>query len=202
MKKKEKKIQVFLLILGFFLILLTYFYYPYITKEKSLVKKEIEENLPNTIDSENESATTFENLEYQGLYDLDKKFIVKSEKAFINKDDPDLVYMTNMHVILYLKDNRVVNILSDKGRYNKVNYDIFFFKNVRATDDETKIFSDNLDLIGNESSVKIYNNVNISYPPGSNLRADKVEYDFETKDLMISMFDDELIKMKILKWAK
>ena len=197
MKKSQKRIQIALLITGFFLILFTYFY-PAIKENKSIVEKKIQDDLP--IVSESDDGTTFfENLQYEGLYDLDKKFTIKSKKAFINDEEPNIVYMTNMHVILYLKDNRVVNILSDKGRYNKVNYDIFFIKNVRATDDETKIFSDNLDLIGNESSVKIYNNVNISYPPGSNLRADKVEYDFETKDLMISMFDDELIKMKILK---
>ena len=197
MKKSQKRIQIALLITGIFLILFTYFY-PAIKENKSIVEKKIQDDLP--IVSESDDGTTFfENLQYEGLYDLDKKFTIKSKKAFINDEEPNIVYMTNMHVILYLKDNRVVNILSDKGRYNKVNYDIFFIKNVRATDDETKIFSDNLDLIGNESSVKIYNNVNISYPPGSNLRADKVEYDFETKDLMISMFDDELIKMKILK---
>ena len=199
MRKKEKRLQAGLIITGIFLILLTYFYYPYITKEKSLVKKEIEENLPNTIDSENESATTFENLEYQGLYDLDKKFIVKSENAFINKDDPDLVYMTNMHVILYLKDGRIINILSDQGKYNKASYDCFFEKNVRATDGDIKIFSNNLDLLGNESLVKIYNSVSINYPTGSSLNADVIDYDFEKKQFKISMYKDKKVKMKIFQ---
>ena len=129
----------------------------------------------------------------------DKNFIVKSEKAYINNDEPDIVYMTNMHVILYLKDGRVVNITADEGKYNKVSYDIFFNKNVAATDEETKIFSDNLDLLGNESAVKIYNNVSIDYPTGSHLRADKVEYDFQTKYFKISMLDDKRIKMKVIE---
>ena len=196
MKKKEKKIQAVLLITGIFLILLTYFYYPY--KIKSVVDKKIQENLP-VISDYSEKETLFENLEYQGLYDLDKKFIVKSKKAHINQDEPDIVFMKNMHVILYLKDGRVVNIFSDKGTYNKGNYDCFFEKNVNATDGETKIFSDNLDLLGNESSVKIYNNVSINYPTGSLLRADKIDYDFEKKHFKISMFEDERIKMKIFK---
>ena len=67
--------------------------------------------------------TSFENLEYQGFYDIDKTFIVKSEKAHINKEEPDIVHMTNMHVVLYLTDGRVVNILSDKGTYNKSTYE-------------------------------------------------------------------------------
>ena len=198
MRKKEKKIQAVLLIVGIFLILLTYFYYPYANKNKSVVEKEIQKNLPDSSKT-NENITMFEDLEYQGLYDLDKKFLVKSKKAHINQDEPDIVIMKNMHVILYLKDGRVVNIFSDEGKYNKESYDCFFEKNVRATDGETKIFSDNLDLLGNESSVKVYNNVSINYPTGSLLRADKVDYDFEKKHFKISMFEDERIKMKIFK---
>ena len=199
MKQKQKKIQVFLLVVGFFLILFTYFYYPYMNRNKSLVEKNILEDLFSTSDEESKNTTSFENIEYKGLYDLDKTFIVKSEKANIDKDDPDIVHMTNMHVILYLKDGRIVNILSNKGKYNKANYDCFFEKNVRATDGETKIFSDNLDLLGNESSAKIYNNVSVNYPTGSSLQADKIDYDFETKYFKISMFDDKRIKMKIFK---
>ena len=198
MRKKEKKIQAVLLIAGIFLILLTYFYYPYLSKNKSVVGKKIQENLSD-ISNTNKDTTLFENLEYQGLYDLDKKFVVKSKKAHINQDEPDIVIMKNMHVILYLKDGRVVNIFSDEGKYNKENYDCFFEKNVRATDGETKIFSDNLDLSGNESSVKIYNNVSINYPTGSLIRADKIDYDFEKKHFKISMFEDKRIEMKIFK---
>ena len=199
MKKNEKKIQAALLVTGFILILLTYFYYPNMKKNKSLVEREIEENLPIISDAVDEKFTLFQNLEYQGFYDLDKKFIVKSEKAQINEEEPDIVLMVDMHVILYLKDGRIINIMSDKGKYNKVNYDCLFEQNVRATDGETKIFSDNLDLLGNESSVKVYNNVSINYPTGSWLRADKVDYDFETKFFKVSMFDDKQINMKIFK---
>ena len=199
MKQKQKKIQVFLLVIGFFLILFTYFYYPYMNRNKSLVEENTQEDLLPAFDEKGKDTTSFENIVYRGLYDLDKTFIVKSEKANIDNDDPDIVYMTNMHVILYLKDGRIVNILSNKGKYNKANYDCFFEKNVRATDGETKIFSDNLDLLGNETSVKIYNNVSINYPNGSSVQADKIDYDFETKYFKISMFDDKRINMKIFK---
>ena len=76
---------------------------------------------------------------------------------------------------------------------------VFLKKMLDATDGETKIFSDNLDLLGNESSVKIYNNVSINYPTGSLLRADKIDYDFVKKHFKISMFEDRRIKMKIFK---
>ena len=195
MKKRDKKLQIFLLIIGTFLILITYFYYPSINKNRSLVEKNIEDTLPQTL--EDEDVTSFDSLEYQGYYDLDKKFVVRSKKAEINKNEPNIVLMNNMHVILYLKDGRIINIFSDKGKYNKENYDCFFERNVRATDGETEIFSDNLDLLGNESAVKIYNNVNLNNPSGSSLYADKIDYDFEKKHFKISMFEDKRIKMKV-----
>ena len=196
MKREQQKIQAFLFIVGVLLILITYFYYPY--KNKSLVEKDIQENVPPVSDTQSDKTTSFENLEHQGLYDMDKTFTVKSEKAHINEDQPDIVHMINMHVVLYLNDGRVVNILSDKGTYNKANYDCFFEQNVRASDGETKIFSENLELLGDKSIVKIYNNVVVNYPTGSFLQADNVDYNFETKYFKVSMFDDKRIKMKIL----
>tara|TARA_B100000131_G_C17781522_1_gene477497 strand:- start:8 stop:604 length:597 start_codon:yes stop_codon:yes gene_type:complete len=195
MKKKEKKIQIFLIITGLFLILITYFYFPNVNKNKSLVENNIEDNLPAV--SDDKSVTSFEKLEYQGFYDLDKKFIVKSQEAKINEEEPDLVIMNNMHVILYLNDGRIINIESDKGKYNKANYDCFFEQNVRATDGNIKIFSDNLDLLGNESIVKIYNNVNINDPTGSSLYADNIDYDFEKKQFRVSMYEGKRVKMKV-----
>ena len=67
-----------------------------------------------------DQGTMFENVQYEGVYQINKTFSVMSEKAHILNKEPDVVYMTNMHVILYLDNGRIVNILSNKGRYNKV----------------------------------------------------------------------------------
>ena len=88
--------------------------------------------------------------------------------------------------------------MSDKGRYNKITYDCFFEVNVRATDGETKIFAENLDLLATGNAVEIYNNVSLYYPTGS-LWADKIDYDFETKHFKVSMFDDNSVLMKVTK---
>ena len=87
-----------------------------------LQQEELEKNITH------EKRTFFENVEYKGLYDLDKNFIVKSQKAHIKNEEPDIVYMTNMHVILYLGGGRIVNITSKKGIYNKLTYDCYFEK--------------------------------------------------------------------------
>ena len=196
MKKEQQKMQLVLIFIGFFLILLTYFYYPYMEKNKLLKDQSAREDLEKTL--EDAPLTAFENIEYQGLYDLDKPFSVKSEKAHILDGEPDIVYMTNMNVVLYLKDERIVKIKSNRGRYNKATYDCFFEEDVRATDGETKIFSENLDLLATENFVKIYNSVKLNHSTGS-LRADKIDYDFETKYFKVSMFDDSVVKMKVIQ---
>ena len=196
MIKKKQKAQLVLISIGLFLIVLTYFYYPHMDKNELLKDQSVLEDLKKT--PYDGRSTTFENIEYGGLYDLDKPFSVKSEKAYILNEEPNLVYMTNMHVILYLKDERVVNITSNKGKYNKVTHDCFFEENVKVTDNETIIFAENLDLLATENYAKVYNNVRLNHPKGS-IRADNIDYNFETKYFKVSMFDDKTVKMKVIK---
>ena len=196
MKKKQRRVQFTLVSIGLLLFILTYFYYPIIKKDKLLKDQSVNKDFQKVGDID--QSTSFENLEYKGLYDLNKPFIVKSEEAYIRNQEPDIVYMKNMHVILYLSDNRIVEITSLKGHYNKVNYNCFFEQDVHATDGETIITANNLDLLATENFVKIYNDVNLNNTSGY-LQADKVDYDFETKHFKVSMFDDKTIKMKVIQ---
>ena len=196
MKKKQQKTQLILISIGLLLILLTYFYYPYMNKDKLLENQFVLEDVEKIQDGN--QFTSFENIEYEGLYNLNEPFTIKSKKAHILDIEPDVVYMTDMHVILHLKDERIVNITSDKGKYNKVTYDCFFEENVKATDGETIIFADNLDLLATENFVKVYNKVRLNHPTGS-LRADRIDYDFEEKYFKVSMFDNKTVKMKVMK---
>ena len=196
MKKKHQKIQIALISIGILLIFATYFYIPNKKKNSIFNKSTTEQDSKKT--TINENSSSFENLKYNGMYNLDKPFTVESEKAYILNEDPDIVHMTNMYVTLYLQDDRIVRIISKKGKYNKFTYDCFFEQDVEATDGETKIYSQNLDLLATENSVKIYNDVFLDHPAGD-LFADKVDYDFETKNFKVSMFEDDPVKMKVIK---
>ena len=196
MKKKQRRIQLVLISIGLLLFVLTYLYYPNIDKDKLLKDQSIYKDF-EAVGAEDQ-ITVFEDVEYKGLYDIDKPFKVKSETAYILNEEPDIVYMKNMHVILYLNDERIINIESDKGRYNKVTYDCFFEQNVKATDGSTKIYAENLDLLATKNSAEIYNNVNLDYATGY-LLADRIDYNFETKKFKVSMFDDKAIKMQVIR---
>ena len=191
-------VQLSLISCGLFLILATYFFFPKIIENKFLEEKTVKDDVIKTAMTDSKERNTFENVEYKGLYDINKPFKVKSEKAYILIKDPDIIYMTNMHVTLHVDDGRVIIITSDKGIYNKVSYDCFFENNVKAIDGETTVMAENLDLLATEDSAIVYNNVFLTNDTGS-LRADKVHYDFETKYYHVSMFNDEKVKIKLIK---
>ena len=196
MKTKDRNIiQITLVFLGLLLILLTYFLYPKVKERKFIEEKSI-------IKEESKVAGTkdnyFENVEYKGLYKINNQFVVKSEEAIISNDEPDIVNMTNMRVVIDMQDGRIIVITSDKGIYNKRTYDCYFVDNVKATDEKTVLLSDNIDLLATKDAASVYNNVIITSKKGS-LVADKVDYDFETKYYKISMFDDKRVKVKLIE---
>ena len=191
-------VQLSLISIGLFLILATYFFYPKIIKNKFLEEEIVEGIVTKTDITDSKWRNTFENVEYNGLYDMNKPFKVKSEKAYVLIKEPDVIYMTNMHVTLDMDDGKVIIITSDKGRYNKVTYDCFFENNVKAIDGETTVLAENLDLLATEDSATVYNNVFLTNDKGS-LRADKVYYDFETNHYQVSMFSDDKVKIKLIK---
>ena len=198
MRQSRKITQITLILIALLLIFSTYFFYPKfqeskLTKRDSIIKEE-------EIQTEKGAKNSFEKVEYKGLYDFDNPFTVKSEKAFILDESPDLVYMTKMQVILQMDDGRIVIISSDRGKYNKVTYDCYFEENVKATDGETTISAINLDLLATEDLANVYNSVVVSSDRGS-LKADRVEYDFKTKYYHVSMFNSDKVKIKLVEWV-
>ena len=177
----------------------------YIANKKEKINNKIEDNKAVTAEDEiinlveGEDANIFENVEYSGIYNANNTFILKSDTAKIFTASPNFVVMKNMHVTLYMDDGRVVVITSDSGTYNKVTYDSFFEKNVKATDGETIILGDNLDLISTEKWAQVYNNVIVKDQSKSFLRADKIHYDFTSELYQVSMFDKGKVKVKLIK---
>ena len=198
MTANKRIIQLSLISIGLFLILATYFFYPKIIESKFLEEETVEDVVTKTDMTDSKERNTFENVEYKGLYNIDKPFKIKSENAYILIKNSDVVYMTKMHVTLDMDDGRVIIITSDKGRYNKATYDCFFENNVKAIDGETTVLAENLDLLATEDTATVYNNVFLTNDKGS-LRADKVYYDFETKHYQVSMFSDDKVKIKLIK---
>ncbi len=199
MTSNRKIIQFSLISIGVLLILATYFLYPKIEKNKLLEEKKIvKKDKDEIVIADKDEANIFEHVEYKGIYNIDTPFVINSDKANITKEEPDIVYMTNMSVILHLNDGRTVTITSDRGKYNKVTYDCYFENNVRAADGESLILAENLDLLSNKNTVSVYNDVVLTGNKGS-LQADKINYDLSTRKFNISMFGDKKVKIKLIR---
>jgi len=199
MTSNRKIIQFSLISIGVLLILATYFLYPKIEKNKLLEEKKIvKKDKDEIVIADKNEANIFEHVEYKGIYNIDTPFVINSDKANITKEEPDIVYMTNMSVILHLNDGRTVTITSDRGKYNKVTYDCYFENNVRAADGESLILAENLDLLSNKNTVSVYNDVVLTGNKGS-LKADKINYDLSTRKFNISMFGDKKVKIKLIR---
>ena len=199
MTSNRKIIQFSLISIGVLLILATYFLYPKIEKNKLLEEEKIvKKDKDEIVIADKNEANIFEHVEYKGIYNIDTPFVINSDKANITKEEPDIVYMTNMSVILHLNDGRTVTITSDRGKYNKVTYDCYFENNVRATDGESLILAENLDLLSNKNTVSVYNDVVLTGNKGS-LQADKINYDLSTRKFNISMFGDKKVKIKLIR---
>ena len=144
-------------------------------------------------------SNTFENVEYKGSYSDDNPFSVKSESAYILNEDSDIIYMDKMKATIYMNDGRIITITSDRGKYSKLDSNMWFVDNVRATDGKTVILSGNLDLLASEDTASIYNNVSIASPNGT-LKSDKIDYNFETKYYKATMMtSEEKVKVKIVR---
>ena len=195
--RNRKTIQISLVFIGIVLILATYLYYPKINENKIAKKNktlDIEAN-----QTEDSTLNTFDNVEYKGLYDFDKPFTVQSKKAYILPEEPDVVFMEGMKVILVLSDNRIVVITSDKGSYNKIKYDCIFEENVKATDGKTTILSQNLDLLASNDKAIVFNDVILTNDKSS-LEADKIEYNFISNQYRVSMFKkNEKVNIKLVE---
>ena len=189
----RKIVQLSLLTIGTLLVLSTYFFYPK-KMEKNVVEDTIKQD--EMVKTDDTASNIFENVTYEGE-NSGNPFTVHANRAEI-KEDANIVHMENMLITIFLKDSKWV-IECAVGTYNKLDYNIFCSQDVKATDDKIIVYSQNLDLL-NDESIKIYNKVLIIDENESRLYADIVNYDFENKLYHINMFDkDKSVKLKLVE---
>ena len=193
MTANRKIVQLSLITIGTFLILSTYFFYPTIKENKFFEEDAVKDE---TVKIDDGVSNIFENVTYEGD-NAGNPFTVYADRAEI-KENANIIHMKKMIIKIFLRDSKWV-IECAIGIYNKSNYNIFCSQDVKATDGKIIIYSQNLDLL-NQESVTIYNNVLIIDENKSSLYADRVNYDFENKLYQINMFNkDESVKVKLIE---
>jgi hypothetical protein len=123
---------------------------------------------------------------------------VKSEFGEFDQNKPDLMLLTNVEATVLTKNSEPIKIYSKKSLYNNLNYNTNFYDDVQITYKDHKIFSNNFDLIFNEKTGTIYNNV-LYKNLNTMLYADKIDINIISKDSKIYMFDkSKKVKIKNL----
>jgi lipopolysaccharide export system protein LptA len=125
-------------------------------------------------------------------------YIVESDFGEYDQKKPDLILLTNVKATILTKNSEPIKIYSNKSLYNNLNYNTNFYDEVQIIYKDQTIFSNNFDLIFNEKTGTIYNNV-IYKKLNTLLYADKIDIDLISKDSKIYMFDkSKKVKIKNL----
>ena len=193
--QKKTLIQLTLLLIIFTIIII--FYKSYFGNLNQIkIKNVIKEDLNKEIVKK--GINQIEKVSYTSQ-DLDgNSYSVKSEFGEFDQNKPDIMLLTNVKATILTKNSEPITIYSKKSLYNNLNYNTNFYDDVQITYKDHKIFSNNFDLIFNEKTGTIYNNV-LYKNLNTMLYADKIDINIISKDSKIYMFDkSKKVKIKNL----
>ena len=182
---KKKNFLKIILILS--LIIVAWFIYSeYFKKDKILLSKpvnskiEIEEKAiynSNIIKDINYTSRDLKGNEYSLI----------AKEGEIDLDNTDIIFLTDVTAkIKLVKDSELIVITSNYGKYNTINYDTIFSKNVKIDYVDNIITGDYLDFSMMKNLLIISRNV-VFKNLENTMRADVIELNTTTKDTKIFM---------------
>jgi len=173
------------------------FYLKYFNEGPQTVKEN--KTLEKIDTNQSNSSTYIENIDYVSSDAKGNKYQITAERAEIDTDNPDIIFLENVTAYIFIKNSDTIEITSKFGKYNSKNYDTIFTKSVKIVYSSHKITGDYLDFsfLNNLGTIS----TNVIYTEGkTSLIADKIEMNLTTKDTKIFMTDK--IKKIIIKSTK
>ena len=142
------------------------------------------------------SANIIQGVNYVSKDLKGNEYIIEAAQGEIDLEDSNTIFLTDVSAIIKLKDKDNVNITSNFGKYNIINNETIFSKNVIITYLDNKITGDYGDFSLERNSMIISKDV--TYTNLENmLKADLIEMDIKTKDTKISMYEkDKKVNIK------
>ena len=182
---KRANIKLFI-VLSLFLIIFFFLYLKFYKKDK-LNKSE------NTdIKEENfNSSNIIKNIKYSSEDLKGNKYIILAEEGEIDLNNNDIIFLKKVTALITMvKDKDTIKIISDYGKYNTINYDTIFSKNVEIKYLDNNINSNYLDFSMIKNKLIISKNV-VYTNPENILKADVIELDTITKNTKIFMHNSK-----------
>ena len=190
--KKNRVIQFSLVIAIIILFFTTY----YSGDKDKIVDANKNSSTENASKLTEETSNITENVNYTGTNNRGTFFELNAAIAEIKHDEPNLSRLQDVFVVIRLRNLRTIHIQSDKAVFNKISNDCEFFGNVKITEQDNVITSDNLDFYNSKNFLQAYNNVEYSGMKGT-IIADKVNVDLLKNEANIFMFKkNDKVKVK------
>ena len=195
-KKKLRFLQLLLLLVATLIIVFTYSKRDSELQDK-IISKETEKKIQKQIASQSEDGDIFFNIEYTGLDLAGNRYILKSEEAFSKKSNQEIVELKIVEAAFYFKDNTVLKIYSNTGKYNNKTLDMSFFGDVKALYEDSRLFAQKAEYSNSKSYLEISEKVKINDTKGT-MVADKLFFDIKKQTLNIASFEDKKVNTNIV----
>ena len=173
--------NIFLVIFFFSLIVFIYIKISETKKTQDITVK-IPEN-------ERSNSNIINDVEYNSKDTKGNEYKILASAGEIDYTNSNNIYLTNVKALINLKNSENITITSDFGKYNNVNFDTIFSKNVIIKYLDNKITSEYVDFSIKRNSMEISKNV-IYTNKNDIMKADVIEINIETKDTKIFMYEE------------
>ena len=186
---KKKIFLKVILILS--LIIITWFVYSeYFKKNKSLLSKTV--NPTTEIEEEDiYNSNIIKDINYTSRDLKGNEYILIAQEGEIDLDNSDIIFLTDVTAYIKLvKNSELIIITSNYGKYNTINYDTIFSKNVKIDYVDNIITGDYLDFSMIKNLLIVSRNV-VYKNLENTMRADVIELDTTTKDTKIFMYNSK-----------
>jgi len=150
---------------------------------------ELKEKKKEIVREEIENSNIIKDVEYKSKDSSGNEYILKASEGIIDLNNSNIIYLTSIDAVIKLKDYNSIDISSNFGKYNIYDFDTIFSKNVIIQYLDNIIMGEYLEFSLNKNLMTISKNV-IFKNNKSSLKADVIEVDIKTKDIKISMYEE------------
>ena len=189
---KKKVIYGVSSLILFFSFLISFYFKSSPDKELIEKKKQIERIEKENIEVEEErieSSNIIKDVSYSAKDTKGNEYFLKAAEGTIDQNESNYIFLKSVKANINLKNYKLIEILSDFGKYDINNYDTIFSKNVIITYLNSKITGDYLDFSWDKNLMIISKNV-ILENNKSLLKADVIEVDIKSRDIKIFMYEE------------
>ena len=177
-----KKIVKISLIVSFLLFVILFIYLKFSKKTEIILQE------PQTQEETNYTSNIIKDVNYTTKDIEGNEYSITALEGEIDYNNSNILFLTKVEALIKLKNDGIITIQSDYGKYNSDNFDTIFSKNVIIEYLNNKINGDYLDFSIKRNSMIITKNV-IYIDTENTLKTDVVEIDLKTKKANFYMYD-------------